>query len=55
MNNRERYRPSNRRIEHVLKNRHQSDDIRSVSLGGRSVLSRSGALLDFKGSYRLLT
>lgn len=51
VNNRERYRPSNRRIEHVLKNRHQNDDIRSVSLGGQQVLSGSGALLDFKGSY----
>jgi TonB-dependent receptor len=48
VNNRERFRPANSRIEHVLKNRHQNDTIKSVSGAGQQVLSRAGATLDYK-------
>lgn len=47
INNRERFRPSNSRIEHVLKNRHQSDHIRAVSGLGQHLLG-SGAMLDYR-------
>lgn len=50
-NNRERYRPSNSRIEHVMKNRHQNDDIRSGSGSGQHVISASGATIDYKGTW----
>jgi TonB-dependent receptor len=38
VNNRIRYRPSDRRIEHVLKNRQQDQHVRSVQAGGNHVL-----------------
>jgi TonB-dependent receptor len=47
INNRERFRPPNSRIEHVLKNRHQADHIRSVSAAGQHLL-RSGTTLDYR-------
>jgi TonB-dependent receptor len=47
VNNRIRFRPPNRRIEHVLKNRHQNDHIRSVS-GGGTQLIKGSAMLDYK-------
>lgn len=50
VNNRIRYRPGNRRIEHVLKNRNQNQNIRSFSLGGQSLLG-SGTVLDYRGAY----
>lgn len=50
VNNRERFRPSNSRIEHVLKNRHQSDHIRSVSGTGQHV-TQSGLTLDYRLSW----
>ncbi len=49
VNNRERFRPTNTRIEHVLKNRHQSDHIRSVSGAGEHLLP-SGTTLDYRVS-----
>lgn len=50
VNNRIRYRPGNRRIEHVLKNRNQNQNIRSVSLGGNHVFA-TGAVLDYRAAY----
>lgn len=38
INNRIRFRPPNRRIEHVLKNRHQDQHIRSLAAGTQHVL-----------------
>jgi TonB-dependent receptor len=38
VNNRIRFRPGNRRIEHVMKNRQQDQHIRSISAGGNHVL-----------------
>jgi TonB-dependent receptor len=51
VNNRIRFRPPNTRIEYVLKNRHQDDDIRTVSGAGHHVLTPSGVLLDYKLSW----
>jgi TonB-dependent receptor len=48
VNNRETFQPGDERIEHVLKNRHQSDTIRSVSGSGQHVLTRAGATLDYR-------
>jgi TonB-dependent receptor len=48
VNNRIRFRPPNRRIEHVLKNRNQTDSIRSISGGGQHLLNGQVAL-----DYRL--
>jgi TonB-dependent receptor len=39
INNRVRFRPPNSRIEHVLKNRHQDQHIRSVIGGGQHVMA----------------
>ncbi len=47
VNNRERFRPGNSRIEHVLKNRHQTDHIRSVSGAGQHLMG-SGTTLDYR-------
>ena len=47
INNRERFRPANTRIEHVLKNRHQADHIRSFSGTGQHLLG-SGTTLDYR-------
>jgi TonB-dependent receptor len=47
VNNRERFRPTNTRIEHVLKNRHQADHIRSVSGTGQHLLG-SNTTLDYR-------
>jgi TonB-dependent receptor len=41
VNNRERFRPANTRIEHVLKNRHQADHIRALSGTGQHLLGSS--------------
>jgi TonB-dependent receptor len=50
VNNRIRYRPGNRRIEHVLKNRQQNQNIRSFSGGGNHLLG-TGAVLDYRLGY----
>lgn len=50
VNNRIRFRPGNRRIEHVLKNRNQNENIRSVSASGNHLLG-TGAVLDYRLSY----
>jgi TonB-dependent receptor len=50
VNNRERFRPSNSRIEHVLKNRHQADHIRSVSGTGQHILG-SATTLDYRFAW----
>ncbi|MGE3277701.1 MAG: TonB-dependent receptor [Vicinamibacterales bacterium] len=50
-NNRTRYRPGNSRIEYVMKNRHQNDNIRSVSGAGQHVLTGAGGTLDYKVSW----
>jgi TonB-dependent receptor len=50
VNNRIRYRPGNRRIEHVLKNRNQNQNIRSFSLGGNHLFA-NGSVLDYRGAY----
>jgi TonB-dependent receptor len=47
INNRIRFRPPNSRIEHVLKNRHQDQHIRSVLGGGQHVLG-VGTLVDYR-------
>jgi hypothetical protein len=39
VNNRIRFRPANRRIEHVLKNRNQNQNIRSLSVGATHALA----------------
>jgi TonB-dependent receptor len=49
VNNRLRFRPSNRRIEHVLKNRDQNQNIRSLSGGGQHL--RNLATLDYRVSW----
>lgn len=49
VNNRIRFRPSNSRIEHVLKNRNQNQHIRSVSGGGQQVIG--AGLLDVRLSW----
>lgn len=49
VNNRIRFRPGNRRIEHVLKNRQQDQHIRSISAGGNHVLGgRQQTFLDYR-------
>ena len=48
VNNRIRFRPSNRRIEHVLKNRNQNQHIRSVSVGGNHSIVGGRSFLDYK-------
>jgi TonB-dependent receptor len=48
VNNRLRYRPSSNRNEFVLKNRHQSDTVRSFSVTGAQVLPTNTAI-----EYRL--
>lgn len=50
VNNRLRYRPANTRLEHVLKNRHQDQHIRSVSAGGQQLFG-SQNLIDFRLSW----
>ena len=50
VNNRIRYRPGNRRIEHVLKNRNQNQNIRSFSAGANHLLG-TGAFLDYRLAY----
>jgi TonB-dependent receptor len=50
VNNRIRYRPGNRRIEHVLKNRNQNQNIRSFSVGG-NYLFGSGTTFDYRAAY----
>ncbi|MGE0392676.1 MAG: TonB-dependent receptor [Vicinamibacterales bacterium] len=50
VNNRIRFRPPNRRIEHVLKNRNQNQNIRSLSMGARHVAG-GGATLDYRLAY----
>lgn len=47
VNNRQRFRPGNSRIEHVLKNRNQQDHIRSVSGTGQHLLG-SGTQIDYR-------
>ena len=49
-NNRVRFRPSNSRIERVMKNRNQGDTIRSVSGSGQHVLG-TGTTIDYKLSW----
>jgi TonB-dependent receptor len=51
VNNRIRFRPSNRRIEHVLKNRNQNQHIRSVSVGGNHSIEAGRSMLDYKVSW----
>jgi TonB-dependent receptor len=51
VNNRIRFRPPNRRIEHVLKNRNQTDDIRSVLAGGQHVFGST--TVDYRASWGL--
>lgn len=53
VNNRIRFRPPNTRIEYVLKNRNQTDDIRTVSGAGTHVLTPAGTTLDYKLSWAL--
>jgi TonB-dependent receptor len=48
INNRKRYRPSNGRIEQVLKNRNQNDHIRSLAASGQHLVNGSTAI-----DYRL--
>jgi TonB-dependent receptor len=49
VNNRIRFRPGNRRIEHVLKNRQQDQHIRSISAGGNHVLGQGQqTFLDYR-------
>lgn len=50
VNNRIRYRPGNRRIEHVLKNRNQNQNIRSFSAGANYLLG-SGTVIDWRAAY----
>jgi TonB-dependent receptor len=50
INNRIRFRPPNSRIEHVLKNRHQDQHIRSVLAGGQHVVSGHTAI-DYRVSW----
>lgn len=47
INNRVRFRPPNARIEHVLKNRHQDQHIRSVMAGGQHLTS-SQTTIDYR-------
>jgi TonB-dependent receptor len=47
INNRIRFRPPNSRIEHVLKNRHQDQHIRSVIGGGQHVVA-GAATVDYR-------
>ena len=48
VNNRIRFRPGNRRIEHVLKNRQQDQHIRSVSIGGNHVVAGGQTFVDYR-------
>ena len=50
VNNRIRFRPANRRIEHVLKNRNQNQNIRSLSVGATHALA-SGTAIDYRLAY----
>jgi len=50
VNNRIRFRPSNRRIEHVLKNRDQNQNIRSLSVGATHALT-NGTAIDYRIAY----
>lgn len=50
VNNRIRFRPPNRRIEHVLKNRQQDQHIRSVSAMGQHILG-GRSTLDYRASW----
>src|SRR5262245_22438220 len=50
VNNRLRFRPPNRRLEHVLKNRHQHDAVRSISAGGAELLG-GRTTLDYRFSW----
>jgi TonB-dependent receptor len=47
INNRQRFRPTSSRIEHVLKNRQQADHIRFVSATGQQLLG-SNTTLDYR-------
>ena len=47
INNRLRFRPPNSRIEHVLKNRHQDQHIRSVIGGGEHIVG-AAATVDYR-------
>jgi TonB-dependent receptor len=51
VNNRKRYRPSKDRIEHIMKNRHQNDEIKLVSASGWHVLTSAGGTLDYRVSW----
>jgi TonB-dependent receptor len=50
VNNRERFRPSSNRIEHVLKNRHQSDHIRHVSATAQHLIGPA-TILDYRVAW----
>jgi TonB-dependent receptor len=50
VNNRERFRPTNNRIEHVLKNRHQADHIRSFSATAQHLIGGT-TTLDYRLSW----
>jgi TonB-dependent receptor len=50
VNNRIRYRPANRRIEHVLKNRNQNQNIRAFTVGGNHLFG-AGSVLDYRAAY----
>lgn len=50
VNNRERFRPPNSRIEHVLKNRNQSDTIQSLAAIGNHA-SAGGVMVDYRVSW----
>jgi len=50
VNNRIRYRPANRRIEHVLKNRNQNQNIRSFSANANHLFG-TGTVLDYRLAY----
>jgi TonB-dependent receptor len=50
VNNRIRFRPPNRRIEHYLKNRNQNQNIRSLSVGARHQMN-SGTAIDYRLAY----
>lgn len=50
VNNRERFRPANNRIEHVLKNRHQADHIRSFSATAQHLIA-GATTLDYRLSW----
>ncbi len=49
-NNRIRYRPGNRRIEHIMKNRNQNQNLRSFSVGA-TYLFASGSVMDWRAGY----